>query len=100
MIARFANNDSAFHQWGATHPNGFILNIRKRLDEYAVLHKVGCPSLKNVTGKHPQPHTGNQYQKVVSLAYKDLDDVYMDRQEELELDELFLAYRCKTCNPA
>lgn len=97
----FVNNDTAYRQWCESNPNGFVLNYRKYLDKYGVLHRVGCPSLKPSTAhNHPQPFTGNTYRKAVSNDFNELDDLYMDRQEELGLVEIYLAYRCKKCNTA
>lgn len=94
-----SHDDDAFRKWCALNPQGYILNIRKRLDRYAVLHKVGCSSLRHSSEGYAQPFTGNGYRKVVSNSIEDLDDLYLERQESLALDEVFLAYRCKVCNP-
>lgn len=99
-MKRFANNDSAYHQWCEANPNGFVLNYRKYLDKYGVLHRVGCPSLKpSAAHNHPQPFTGNTYRKAVSNDFNDLDDLHMNRQKELGREKILSAYRCKKCNP-
>lgn len=99
MKKLISHNDKAYHQWCAENPQGFILNIRSYVDTYGVLHKVGCSSLKHISNNHPEPFTGNMYRKVVSNDFNELDDVYIERQEKLGLAKIYLAYRCKKCNP-
>lgn len=96
----FANNDTAYHQWCESNPNGFVLNYRKYLDKYGVLHRVGCPSLKPSTAhNHPQPFTGNTYRKAVSNDFNDLDEVYVQRLKLQGVKEQRRARPCKKCNP-
>ena len=46
LSVRTFSTDSSFHEWAAKHPEGWVLNVRRRLSpDYVVLHRTTCPSL-------------------------------------------------------
>lgn len=45
---KFGNDESGYFAWLATHPTGYVLNVRAEADpEYVVLHRATCGSLSS-----------------------------------------------------
>lgn len=98
MIELFENNDAAFHKWMAANPTGFVLNIRKKFDNYMVIHRANCSSFKGGSPYYDNPHTGQRYRKICSSFPQDIDDYVVEQQNVFGKKEE-LAPGCKKCNP-
>jgi hypothetical protein len=46
-ITVFIDEDSAYLNWVAAHPEGFVVNCRRKFDPtYLVLHRATCPTIQ------------------------------------------------------
>jgi hypothetical protein len=63
-IATVFMTDPEYLDWLATHPDGYVLNLRKRPDPgYVVLHRATCPMISRPQ-RTPDAYTGRAYRKV------------------------------------
>jgi hypothetical protein len=47
-IRSFDDDDAAYLQWVAEHPDGYVINTRRRLSpDYVVLHTARCHTILN-----------------------------------------------------
>ena len=63
----FNNDDSAYLDWLAAHPDGFVVNTRRPLSaDYLVLHRATCHTVRSYPGMAARPggFTERQYQKL------------------------------------
>jgi hypothetical protein len=62
-VIRFCNDDLKYLDWIASHPDGFVLNVRRVADpDYVILHRARCRSISN-DGQAPGAFTERNYQK-------------------------------------
>ena len=75
-ITVFIDDDSAYLNWVVSHPEGFVVNCRKKFDStYLVLHKATCSTVKTHRGieEHPGGFTERGYLKLCSDSIVDLE---------------------------
>lgn len=47
-MIQFDNDGQSYFAWLSGHPNGFVLNVRKRYDpSYVVLHRASCGTISS-----------------------------------------------------
>ena len=47
-LIHFDGDDAAYMDWLAHNPNGYVVNVRRRLsDDYVVLHRATCPHISS-----------------------------------------------------
>ena len=94
----FDGDDRAYLRWVAAHPEGFVVNMRRRPDsEYFVLHRARCKSIqrhRNMDGE-PGGFTERSYRKLCASSVSVLED---------ELRRLMgartgISKQCSRCGP-
>jgi hypothetical protein len=71
MMEEFTNSDSRYREWLTEHPQGYVLNTRRRPDpDYMVLHRSECRSISRPAD--PGAFTERSYIKVCSDTRDDL----------------------------
>lgn len=95
MLKVFEDNDSAYLTWLGQNTNGFVLNLRRRLDDYRVLHRASCGSISIARRSTPGEFTGGRYIKVCSDSKKEISDWL--RQNDLDGANFF--HKCGICVP-
>lgn len=74
MRAQAFEADSSFHAWAAEHPDGLVINVRRRLSpDYVILHRVTCPSLSEQSYV-PGALTERSYRKIGASSEEELLD--------------------------
>ena len=74
MPELFDSDESAYLQWLAAHPSGFVVNTRRRGDpEYVVLHRATCSSISRpTTVASPGGFTERSYIKICAGGVEEL----------------------------
>ena len=94
-MIQFDNEEQGYFAWLSSHPNGFVLNIRKERDpHYVVLHRASCgliSSSKHVDGTY----TERSYNK---WCADDIDSLRNAAKREGRSDGTF-SKRCGKCCP-
>ena len=86
----FRDDDAGFGDWCKAHTGGFVVNARsKPARAYLVLHKVGCPTLRDQTGL-----TGPSYSKLCSES---IDQLLVEMGRET--DAKAFSKICQKCSP-
>ena len=90
----FEGDDTAYLGWVASNPEGYVVNVRKRLsDDYVVLHRASCGQISRhqVSGAY----TDRDFRKFCGRAYADVLDapVWCGR------DRGGFTKRCALCRP-
>jgi hypothetical protein len=94
-MIRFENDDLAYLTWTASHPEGFVLNVRRVADpDYVVLHLADCGSISNHK-QGPNAFTGRKYRKVCATSMTALQGA---AKAEGRSDGSF-SKRCALCRP-
>jgi hypothetical protein len=92
---KFSDNDIDYLAWTKSHPNGFVLNVRRNPDsEYVVLHRASCPTISNEK-QTPGAFTGRSYRKYCA---DNVADLRVAAALEGRLDQSF-SKKCSRCNP-
>lgn len=93
-MKKFENDDRAYLSWLQSHPNGFVLNVRRLPDpDYVVLHRASCGSISSKKNAE-NAYTGRLYRKVCALA---VDELAKAAKAEGRKDGTF-SKRCKLCS--
>jgi hypothetical protein len=94
-MLEFTCDDSAYLNWLDSHPDGYVLNLRRQSDpDYVVLHRAKCghiSSRKLARGAY----TERDYRKVCSESVHDLQAAAC---KEGRTDGSF-SNVCGRCNP-
>jgi hypothetical protein len=94
-VIRFAEDDEGYLAWVSDHPEGFVLNVRRKSDpSYVVLHRASCGSIsgKQVRGAF----THRNYRKVCADSIMALRAA---AQREGRKDGSF-SRECGLCRPS
>lgn len=94
-MKKFEYDDSGYLSWLASHPDGYVLNVRADPDpDYVVLHRAGCWQIST-----PRPsaeaYTGNSYRKWCAGIVEELRSA---AKREGRVDGSF-SKRCGLCRP-
>jgi hypothetical protein len=93
----FIDDDAGFLEWTELHPNGFVLNLRKKDQpdsSYVVLHRASCKSITSLK-RTPGAYTSRAYRKVCAETLHELRGV---ARREGRRDGSFSAI-CRICSP-
>ena len=94
-MIHFEDDESGYRAWLSTHPNGFVLNVRKRHDpNYVVLHKASCGQISS-DKVADGAYTERSYTKWCGHSIEDLRDA---ARREGRSDGTF-SKRCGLCRP-
>jgi hypothetical protein len=94
-MVRFSDDDLSYLAWIATHPDGFVLNVRCSSDRNCVvLHRASCTSISNDTHE-PGAYTGRNHRKICATSEGELK---LAAQDEGRRDGTF-SKRCGLCLP-
>lgn len=99
MAMLFDSDDAMFLCWTAEFPEGYVVNLRRRLDpSYVVLHRANCRTLKTHRNAENSPggFTERNYVKACSETVTDLEAFVADR---LGIQRPFFSKRCSACDP-
>ena len=74
MTTKFDRNDDDYQDWLKSHPNGYVINARRRLvPSYMVLHRVSCRSVRSYSLFAPHgAYTERGYVKICAEKVSDL----------------------------
>lgn len=95
-------SEEDYFAWLASHPLGYVLNLRKEsegkanvtADRFTCLHAARCSSINEASGAvHPRPFTGNQHFKVCADSLDELESA------ALRITMLPEIRRCSRCLP-
>lgn len=94
----FDNDDAAYLNWLATHPDGYVINRRRgESSGYMVLHRSECRTIsRHAQNAHLEGFTGRGYLKVCATTVSALDDY--TRVEGGRPDGGFSS-ECSICRP-
>lgn len=74
LRAKVFRSDLAFHKWATHNPDGWVLNVRRRMSpDYVVLHRSDCPTLGALRYANGAL-TERSYRKVGSDSERELLD--------------------------
>ncbi len=94
MMEQFSD-DSRYLEWVATHPEGFVLNMRRSRDpNYVVLHRATCWTVSK-SGHSDGAYTQHGYRKAVALT---VDELRVVARQEGRSDGTF-SKCCAHCYP-
>lgn len=99
MAMLFDGDDAMFLCWTTEFPDGYVVNLRRRLDPgYVVLHRANCRTLKTHRNAENNPggFTERNYVKACSETVTDLEEFVADR---FGIQRPFFSKRCSTCDP-
>lgn len=99
MAMLYDGDDDSFLRWTTLFPDGYVVNLRRRLDpSYVVLHRANCRTLKTHRNAKSSPggFTERSYVKACSETVADLDEFVADR---LGIQRPFISKRCSACDP-
>jgi len=71
----FEDDDDAYLRWVAEHPDGYVVNMRRRLDpNYIILHRADCPTIARYPNmdKDPGGFTERAFRKLCSTSLSEL----------------------------
>lgn len=71
----FDGNDRKYFEWVDAHPNGYVVNLRRRSDpEYVVLHRASCASIRRYKGMDNDPggFTERAYRKLCGASLPEI----------------------------
>jgi hypothetical protein len=70
----FDSDDSVYLAWLTAHPDGFVINTRRRSDpEYIVLHRATCRTISRPTAiTRPGGFTERSYIKICAGSVEEL----------------------------
>lgn len=92
----FDHDDSAYLDWIAINPDGFVLNTRRTNNlNYNVLHKGTCHHIKTTTNMPEGAYTTRNYIKVCANDVQEIKNWLMENRRGFT--ERFRI--CKTCGP-
>ena len=97
-VIEFADDDSAYLQWVASHTEGFVVNCRKTFDPtYLVLHRATCPTLRTYRGidDNPGGFTERGYIKLYAESVAELEKYLMTLTGSTDP----FSKRCSCCEP-
>jgi len=93
-VALFEDDETYFH-WLSLHPDGYVLNLRRRGDpDYVVLHRATCPLIAS-RGRAAGAYTARGYRKAASTSLAALASVARCHGRA---DGSF-SRRCRRCAP-
>lgn len=75
-ITIFDNDDRAYLKWLSSHPEGFVVNGRRKFDpDYLVLHRATCGSVNVFRGMEEKPggFTERNYVKLCGESISSLE---------------------------
>lgn len=74
MATEFAGDDAAYLDWLASHPGGFVLNVRSRPDPfYMVLHRATCRTISAIANEADfGGYTERAYRKICGDSIDEL----------------------------
>jgi len=76
-IMVFIDDDSEYLDWIAAHPDGYVVNSRRKFDSgYLVLHRAKCPTVHSHRGMMESPggFTERSYLKFCSESMIELGE--------------------------
>ena len=76
-VAFFEDDDMGYLQWISEHPDGYVVNSRRRVGpDYLVLHRASCFSINRYPNMDEEPggFTERQYRKFCSTSRSELED--------------------------
>jgi hypothetical protein len=63
-MIEFIDDDLNYLAWVATHPDGYVLNVRRSPDpRYVILHRANCTTISTETHA-PGAYTARGYRKI------------------------------------
>ena len=93
-LIHFDGDDAAYMDWLAHNPNGYVVNVRRRLsNDYVVLHRATCPHISR-----PQKagaYTERGYLKLCGPTLPDAQQAPV----WCGLDSGSFTKRCAHCSP-
>lgn len=72
----FEDDDAGHLWWIAEHPDGYVVNIRRRLDPgYVVLHRANCFSIERypTMRENPGGFTERAYRKLCAMTISEIE---------------------------
>jgi hypothetical protein len=91
-MIEFRDADEGYYAWLTTHPDGFVLNVRRQPDaKYVVLHRAFCPSIAR--RRAAGAYTGHGFRKICADTSEQLKSA---AQREGRGDGSF-SKRCGLC---
>ncbi len=96
-VVLFENDESAYLQWLAENPDGYVVNMRKeRDDDYLVLHHARCHSITRHHGmdENPGGFTERSYRKLCGASIASLQG-YLS---EITKQRHPFSKRCSLCD--
>jgi hypothetical protein len=94
-MIRFCNDDLGYLAWTAAHPDGLVLNVRRKADPgYVVLHRANCYTI-SIDKQAQDAFTGNKYRKICAASVVELQ---FAAEREGRSDGTF-SKRCGHCRP-
>jgi len=95
MVKEFRGDDAGYLDWLATHPDGYVLNVRRNASpDYVVLHRASCGSISN-RALAPGAYTERGYRKICADTAEGLRTA---AAREGRPDGSF-SRRCGLCSP-
>ena len=68
----FLDAEADYREWLSAHPNGFVLNLRRRHDpSYLVLHRARCHSVSSTKREN---YTTTNYRKVCASTAAEIEE--------------------------
>jgi|HubBroStandDraft_5_1064220.scaffolds.fasta_scaffold2410042_1 hypothetical protein len=80
-------DDSAYLNWLASNPDGYVINTEPGGHGYARLHRVVCDTIRT-----RPPYVGQSYVKICSASLDELDDWALERRNATV--QRCAAYQC------
>ena len=81
-VQLFTGDDEAYQYWLSTHPEGFVLNVRRSMDPvaFSALHRASCSSIREYTSVAQEGgFTERQYVKVCADSVRALREWVRER---------------------
>ena len=76
-VSLFEDDDTGYLRWISEHPDGYVVNTRRRFDpDYLVFHRASCFSINRYPNMHEDPggFTERAYWKLCSTSLSELED--------------------------